>query len=157
CIKLDHRLSQYASEATWRLQLMTDSHFIGEVGQVPAWGLLPETEQSPWIYLSESTASDSDDEGPRDTLPCNKRAPRRRGQSDTDKSSSSGSRSISGVITATPKRKGSQSRSRRVSLPSTRHNIINLMLSSHTSLAIRCLTHGNHIKAKDVIKVTASN
>nr|CAD7260449.1 unnamed protein product [Timema shepardi] len=147
-----NRLSQYASEASWRLQLLTDPHFIGEVGQVPEWGLLPETEQSPWIHLSESTASDSDDESPRDTMPCNKRAPRRRGQSDTDKSSSSSTRSISGGTTAAPKRKGSQSRSQRVSLPSTRHNIINLMLSSHTNLAIRCLTHGDYIKAKDAIK-----
>nr|CAD7198164.1 unnamed protein product [Timema douglasi] len=92
-----NRLSQYTSEASWRLQLLTDPRFIGEVGQVPEWGLLPETEQSPWIYLSESTASDGDDESPRDTMPCNKRAPRRKGQSDTDKSSSSSSRSISAV------------------------------------------------------------
>jgi len=34
--------------------------------------------------------------------------------------------------------------------------IINLMLSSHSSLAVRCLTHGELTKAKQVIQVSES-
>ncbi|XP_069671907.1 uncharacterized protein Sptz isoform X2 [Periplaneta americana] len=161
-----NRLSLCVNEAAWRLQLFTDAEFTQKVGIVPAVEqiLTVSNAQDDWIYQSEESESEDENEATfsasSNSLNSNRlqKQSLKRSKSEIEKSSESGSqsnKSSGGNIMPSGyhKTRWSKSQSRHTSYLPLPHGIINLMLSSQSSLAVRCLTHGELTKAKQVIRM----
>ncbi|XP_049845454.1 zinc finger FYVE domain-containing protein 26 isoform X2 [Schistocerca gregaria] len=157
-----HRLSQYISEAAWRLQVLTDDKFANNIGKSPE---MYETSivdsHFDWHYPCDDTTSASDsDTNENEVAARNKtrhRKFRRKTKSFTERSSENGSQSepsgetspSQSAVCFLPK-SNKKRKSGRVLSP---FGFINVMLSSHASLAIQCLSRGDLEKAKLVIKM----
>lgn len=156
-----HRLSNYISEAAWRLQVLTDDKFVSNIGKSPDIHDTSITDSHfDWHYPYEDTTSASDsDANENEVAARNKirhRKLRRKTKSFTERSSETGSQSE-------PSGEASPSHSALCFIPRnnkkwksghilTPFGFINVMLSSYSSLAIQCLVRGDLEKAKLVIK-----
>ncbi|XP_021918501.1 uncharacterized protein LOC110829239 isoform X4 [Zootermopsis nevadensis] len=167
-----NRLSVCVSEAAWRLQLFTDAEFAQQIGHISVperISSVSDTEDD-WLYHSEESESEDEKEagGPSASIcgvGCGKaqKPASKRSRSETEKSSESGSqsnKSRGGAVTSASshhKVRWNKCMLKHGSFLSLPTGIINLMLSSQSSLAVRCLIYGELPKAKQVIKMFEEN
>ncbi|XP_063235572.1 zinc finger FYVE domain-containing protein 26 isoform X2 [Bacillus rossius redtenbacheri] len=150
-----NRLIQYVSEAAWRLELLTDSQFASSYGTYSDCKASLARE-SVWAYQGETSSSESDEEAAAGGGGARGGRAKRGATQDLERSSSSGGLSLAAgggpSSNSHRKMKWSKRHYQPAPLPHSHGNIIRLMLSSQSSLAIRCLTQGDHVKARDVIQ-----